>query len=994
MQNIFLILFLFKKIFSIKLVSYLFAILGSIFNFSKFLNKLHYLLVKIMGISYTLAQFIKNQIKKDISFWPFLLNVLTYFVERIKNIFTSVDLNKSTEKKLAPKPKSNASTVLPISDVQPSSSKIKLIFVAVYRLFQLLLLLSVGSVIMEYNPSVFDSINEYSINFEKILSSFSEYLFSLTVLIGSAYVYLKDFLFDVYLKYFEFIGKIPGLLKEVLGYFIEILEKILQKIKNFFGIAVPVTVEVVVEDKNLPLPTSTSSIPENFPVELPWTLKEKNNSALDISSKNLAVSVDVPEAHAKNDLLNQFLWGTVVVITASVVITGLILCGAHLCGISLDTDLPTFVKEVGKATVEASDSSIKFVKNLSSASLNSLHGNIVGQNIAASNAHRLDLIQISEMINQNSETGGLLTTHFNSNLANIRQALTSGLEINQDNAFSPAMFSHYFGPEGGAASSVNSTPAQYPLPLVPNSSGEIDIITPWEAANLLQLEKARADNPPIVAPSFNNLLPDASVPVASQIIPANLTVNLAEVPEGYSVWNSVDSSPSIPSSPTVDSTVSLPDVSSPVSATPSVAQSPVQSPVQSPSSVISELSDVDKSVSSLGSDTPKALQVSSSLALAGVSQEALDAAAEVALKNIPVAIKNENVFYCCGIRRYDALTSSTVNKKTKKILTSPINSLIQVKKKINSNFNFNQRICIKNLFKMQARFFLSDNKYSSRPPLPIDWKNGKLMEFSPAEIKENSRIKNGFLFIKDYIADSNWSNAFEVFLTVELFEVLFEEFWNRVMNNFSDKQYVILLIRINYPDYYTTFDTAIRVSKFDKNSLLVRISGILASLTEEYRDDPVWGITLDYIMQENSGGKPLKDDFIARGYKEKISFPDKLLKKDLNKLSKFNLPLNNKYLSWGKVHYTSQDLTVIQDLNKDKKYFIQSLEAKTNRTSIEIKYKGESILKFEDVKESQDSFTRKINSSEYVIKNNQIILKTTNYKVDTLKSIQTDKKTN
>jgi len=185
---------------------------------------------------------------------------------------------------------------------------------------------------------------------------------------------------------------------------------------------------------------------------------------------------------------------------------------------------------------------------------------------------------------------------------------------------------------------------------------------------------------------------------------------------------------------------------------------------------------------------------------------------------------------------------------------------------------------------------------------------------------------------------------------------------------------------------------AIRVSKFDQESLLQRISDILDLISADYRNEPVWGITLDYMTRDNYNGKSIKDDFVPKSLKEQTNFPDRLLKKSADKLFKYNVPLNNKYLFWGRVHYDSSEIIVIQDLvNKNKKYIIQHLESKTKRSIIEIKIKGETILKFEDYKDNWHSFTRKINSSEYRIQKNQIVFKMSNYKTDTLKPIKADK---
>jgi len=115
------------------------------------------------------------------------------------------------------------------------------------------------------------------------------------------------------------------------------------------------------------------------------------------------------------------------------------------------------------------------------------------------------------------------------------------------------------------------------------------------------------------------------------------------------------------------------------------------------------------------------------------------------------------------------------------------------------------------------------------------------------------------------------------------------------MSDLKDTEYVILLIRIEHLDNYSTLDKVKRVSKFDQEALLENISGILASLSEDYRARPVYGITLDYMVRENHSGKPLRGDFLAPALKERIRSPDRLLKKSTDMLKKFDLPLNTNY---------------------------------------------------------------------------------------------------
>jgi hypothetical protein len=50
------------------------------------------------------------------------------------------------------------------------------------------------------------------------------------------------------------------------------------------------------------------------------------------------------------------------------------------------------------------------------------------------------------------------------------------------------------------------------------------------------------------------------------------------------------------------------------------------------------------------------------------------------------------------------------------------------------------------------------------------------------------------------------------------------------------------------------------------------------------------------MTRDNYNGKSIKDDFVPKSLKEQTNFPDRLLKKSADKLFKYNVPLNNKYL--------------------------------------------------------------------------------------------------
>jgi len=213
------------------------------------------------------------------------------------------------------------------------------------------------------------------------------------------------------------------------------------------------------------------------------------------------------------------------------------------------------------------------------------------------------------------------------------------------------------------------------------------------------------------------------------------------------------------------------------------------------------------------------------------------------------------------------------------------------------------------------------------------------------------------------------------------------------MSKFTDNQYVILLTRIHYYDGVTnTFDKAQRLDKSDQENLLKSMKDTLNLFSQYYVELEVAGITIDYRVRENLTGKPLKSTFLAPALREKTKYPDKQLRKSTEKLVKFDLPLNNNYSSWGEVKVRYDSLLIVQDFkDKSKTYHIDYTDRNVKRALVDIKIDGVTRLSFEDQFNTSD-LIRKINSSEYIIRNNTIILKKNSFKVETLKTIKADKK--
>lgn len=151
---------------------------------------------------------------------------------------------------------------------------------------------------------------------------------------------------------------------------------------------------------------------------------------------------------------------------------------------------------------------------------------------------------------------------------------------------------------------------------------------------------------------------------------------------------------------------------------------------------------------------------------------------------------------------------------------------------------------------------------------------------------------------------------------------------------------------------------------------------------------------------------------------EKTSFPEKQLSKS-DKILHLNLPLNNNCEEWETVLYTGNNFKIIQNLANNHEFYIHSnnsykhyakaglpIQPNQKYGLVEVKSNNKTLFTFEDhffksatnsdalpdsKKNNQFYIKRIFQNKEFYIQNEEIKLKTYNFKTDFLKKIKKKK---
>ena len=175
--------------------------------------------------------------------------------------------------------------------------------------------------------------------------------------------------------------------------------------------------------------------------------------------------------------------------------------------------------------------------------------------------------------------------------------------------------------------------------------------------------------------------------------------------------------------------------------------------------------------------------------------------------------------------------------------------------------------------------------------------------------------------------------------------------------------------------------------------LLNGLFDILELRSDYYKDKRVLQAEIDFRTKDGSMPGIKFNTTVNKVTDSKK--PDLNLLAQTHKLFNYNLPLNVKYRSWGKVKYENGDLLIIEDKKlKSRVYHVNRHE---NHNSVQIKIKNKLILEFIDRKTNRtdnmvSEFIRSINSAEFFIADGKVVHKIIKFKPAILRTIKKEKK--
>lgn len=192
-----------------------------------------------------------------------------------------------------------------------------------------------------------------------------------------------------------------------------------------------------------------------------------------------------------------------------------------------------------------------------------------------------------------------------------------------------------------------------------------------------------------------------------------------------------------------------------------------------------------------------------------------------------------------------------------------------------------------------------------------------------------------------------------------LFEKLFNQFWNKVSNKFTDSNHMFILLKIKYTENdYTTIGKIQRVNLNDKDWYFNWIINNMIYKSEYYNETPIISITFSYGFKD--GLAPLKD----------------IINKDLkfHGYNDINIPISMNPLDFGKlvreIKFDNYSVYILQTKNNLLINFLKH----ENFNEVEIVLSGDILVKFKDESISENRFVRVIDNKKYYFQNNQEIL--------------------
>lgn len=212
--------------------------------------------------------------------------------------------------------------------------------------------------------------------------------------------------------------------------------------------------------------------------------------------------------------------------------------------------------------------------------------------------------------------------------------------------------------------------------------------------------------------------------------------------------------------------------------------------------------------------------------------------------------------------------------------------------------------------------------------------------------------------------------------TNDLFQSKFNQFWEKVNNQFLDDNHMFVLFKIKYKNTdYATIGNLQRLNQTDKDWYFNWILNTIEFKSEYYKETQIESFIFSYGFKE--GSIPDKEIF-----KENLS---------LQNYKNSKIPISYNPLDYGKLVTKFNYENYTQFVLQSKDGNLISFKQFDNYNEVEIFYKGDIMLKYKDEFLNPIKFVRIIDNKKFYFENNKQILFTKEMKTKFISKLSATK---
>nr|YP_009487206.1 hypothetical protein [Russula abietina]AWB36108.1 hypothetical protein [Russula abietina] len=210
-----------------------------------------------------------------------------------------------------------------------------------------------------------------------------------------------------------------------------------------------------------------------------------------------------------------------------------------------------------------------------------------------------------------------------------------------------------------------------------------------------------------------------------------------------------------------------------------------------------------------------------------------------------------------------------------------------------------------------------------------------------------------------------------------LFNNKFDEFWSEIENNFTEKNHIYIIFKINYQGAgYSSIGQLQRLTKHDKNWYLNWILNNLVIKAEYYNESPIESFIFSY-------------GFLNKPIKKKIDFVENLYFQDYS--NKIKLPVSLLPSDYGIILFQNELEDHILFIIEGRDGFNYQIKKFNETNEIKVTKLGSTIVEFTDKIISKNLFSRTIGNKIFYFENNKEILFTKEIKCKFISKLKKSK---